>query len=473
MKPYLTMAMLAVSATATHAADLSTRAPYYKAPLAQVYDWTGFYAGVNVGVGVGQNKATNATPATNNASFFNLSPMGAAGGGQLGYNYQFGHWVVGAEADIQGITVEQSSTPAICATNCRGNGQLLSWFGTVRGRVGYATGPVLSYVTGGFAYGDVKTSELLVIGGVPGTFQNEQTRTGWTLGSGVEAALGGNWTGKIEYLYVDLGRTSDTFVLGGATRVLSSDIREHVFRAGLNYRFGGNATTVFASAPADWRGFYLGANAGSGISRDRFTQTIPAGGINESFTTQARGFLGGVQAGYNWQATSWVFGLEADFQGSTQKDDRICLVNCLQPFTLQDTEKLPWFGTVRGRIGYDIGQTLFYVTGGLAYGQTKTTITETFVGTTNVTSLSHTRTGWTAGGGIESPLEFLGWFGRNWTAKTEYLYVDLGSNSDSYNTTRTGFPNAPIGHTYANATREHIFRTGLNYHFNTPVIAKY
>jgi outer membrane immunogenic protein len=81
-------------------------------------------------------------------------------------------------------------------------------------------------------------------------------------------------------------------------------------------------------------------------------------------------------------------------------------------------------------------------------------------------SFSHTNAGWTLGAGIETPFRLLGLLGPNWTTKTEYLYVDLGSNSDNF----------MIGTTPATATRsvtEHVFRTGINYHFNSPVVAKY
>ena len=127
---------------------------------------------------------------------------------------------------------------------------------------------------------------------------------------------------------------------------------------------------------------------------------------------------------------------------------------------------LPWFGTVRGRLGYSVGSTLFYATGGLAYGSIKTKIaTNSFVGPVTQ-SFSHTNTGWTAGAGIETPFTLLGLLGPNWTTKTEYLYVDLGSTSDSF----------IFGATPATTTRsvtEHVFRTGINYHFNSPVVAKY
>ena len=120
---------------------------------------------------------------------------------------------------------------------------------------------------------------------------------------------------------------------------------------------------------------------------------------------------------------------------------------------------------MRGRLGYALGSTLFYGTAGYAYGGVKTSIdlrvTPPFGGT-----FSSTNSGWTAGGGIETPFSFAGLFGPNWTSKSEYLYVDLGSTADTLIVS-----NRPVQVT--TSVKEHIFRTGLNYHFNSPVIAKY
>ncbi|XIA62729.1 outer membrane protein [Bradyrhizobium sp. TZ2] len=172
-----------------------------------------------------------------------------------------------------------------------------------------------------------------------------------------------------------------------------------------------------------------------------------------------------MQAGYNWQAANWVFGLEADIQATSQSDDKTCVFSCLPGAQVAYDASLPWFGTVRGRLGYSVGSTLFYGTGGFAYGNVKTKLnTQSIVGPVTQ-SFSNTNTGWTAGAGIERPF-FLGILGPNWTSKTEYLYVDLGSTSDSF----------ILGAVPATSTRSvttHIFRTGLNYHFNPPVVAKY
>ena len=469
-----TTAFLAMAANA-QAADLAVKAPYSKAPVAMVYDWTGFYLGVNAGVGVGRNNQTLTFPGFPSFEQSYLSPFGALGGVQAGYNWQaptmFGRLVLGIEADIQGAGLRDNDT---CLLTCRAvpdiSGrfdQRIDWFGTVRGRAGFANGPVLRYFTGGFAYGNVKTSitENLQLAGFPATFTSNQTRVGWTVGSGVEAALGGNWTAKIEYLYVDLGNKRDTFALGGLPQTLDSEIRQNIYRVGLNYRIGGNGT--YAPGPAaNWTGFYLGGNFGSASARNETSLAVL--GTNEQFTLTPTGKIGGVQAGYNWQAANFVFGVEADIQGSTQKDNRTCVTNCQGAngtFANYDA-RLPWFGTVRGRIGYAAGPALLYATGGYAYGSVKTDISSAFLNGPVSSRFSETKGGWTVGAGIETPATLFSFFGPNWTSKSEYLYIDLGSTSGII-----ADPGGPAVST--TKVTEHIFRSGLNYHFNSPVVAKY
>ena len=468
LKKYLlATALVGLGSAPTLAADLAAR-PYTKAPaLAAVYDWTGFYIGVNAGVGIGRDRTQHDWIGTGTPYSFYTSPQGGFGGGQIGYNWQtgsvLGPIVFGVEADIQGAGLSDDRTNfSILGTNTAYR-QKLDWFGTARGRVGIANGPVLSYVTAGYAVGNVKTDATQSVLAFTSRFSTDRTQSGWVVGSGVEAALGGNWTGKIEYLYLNLGNKTDLSALFLANPI-NTEIRENIFRVGLNYRIGGTAYAPVAAA--NWTGFYLGGNFGSGTGRDRSSMSIPTTPLVETFNLAPDGINGGVQAGYNWQAANWVFGLEADIQGSTQKDNKTCVTFCAPGLYAAYDATLPWFGTVRGRLGYSVGSTLFYATGGLAYGSIKTRInTDAFVGPVTQ-SFSHTNAGWTAGAGIETPFRLLGLLGPNWTAKTEYLYIDLGSNSDSFI-----FGAAPA--TATRSVTEHVFRTGINYHFNSPVVAKY
>jgi outer membrane immunogenic protein len=258
------LAAMAV-ASAASAADLAAR-PYTKAPvMAPVYDWTGFYIGGNVGYSWGRSSDTSTL--TNGAGTVlfttgaGANMDGVIGGGQIGYNWQIQNWVWGLEADIQGSD-QKGRRDYLCPTGvCTppfgviavfpgpavpvALDQKLEWFGTVRGRVGVlATPQVLFYATGGLAYGEVNTSA--VIGAGAFGFNAHDTRVGYTVGAGVEGAIGGNWTAKLEYLYMDLGRTSGTFLttipaLGGGVLSYnySSRITDNIVRVGLNYKFGG------------------------------------------------------------------------------------------------------------------------------------------------------------------------------------------------------------------------------------------
>ena len=465
----LTTVFFGLGAAPSIAADLAARTYTKAPPLAAIYDWTGFYVGVNAGGGVGRDRTQHQPIAGQNYSLY-LQPQGALGGAQIGYNWQtnsvLGPIVFGVEADLQGAGLSDDRTnlnfAGLLSTNYS---QKLDWFGTVRGRVGLAKGPVLSYVTAGFAYGDVNTTITQSGPGLgPATFAVDRLQGGWTVGSGVEAALGGNWTGKIEHLYLNLGNRTDFAASLIFPSNVNTEIRQHIFRAGLNYRIGGNSNYQ-PVVTADWRGFYLGGNLGSGYGRDRSSLSVP-GPFVDTFNLAPDGFIGGVQAGYNWQAANWVFGVEADIQGSTLQDDKTCVLTCSAVVSAAYDAKLPWFGTVRGRLGYSVGSTLFYATGGYAYGNVKTAITtNSFAGIVNNT-FETTKSGWTAGAGIETPFILFGLLGPNWTTKTEYLYVDLGNTSDNF----------IIGAVPATTTRsvtEHVFRTGINYHFNSPVVAKY
>ena len=158
LKKYLlATALVGLGSAPTLAADLAAR-PYTKAPaLAAVYDWTGFYIGVNAGVGLGRDRLQHDLSGIGFAYSFYTSPQGGFGGGQIGYNWQtgsvFGPIVFGVEADIQGGGLSDDHTNFSGCSASRAYRQKLDWFGTARGRIGIANGPVLSYVTAGYAFG--------------------------------------------------------------------------------------------------------------------------------------------------------------------------------------------------------------------------------------------------------------------------------------------------------------------------------
>ncbi|MFK8250589.1 outer membrane protein [Ancylobacter terrae] len=193
------------------AADIAP-APYpTKAPPAIIaapsYDWSGFYIGGNAGYAWGDS--------SNPTGYASLSPDGWLGGGQIGVNYQFGNNVViGAEADLQGSDIND---------NVGSYGTKMDYFGTVRGRVGYAFDNVLPYLTGGFAWGH---NEVSFDGAT-----SDNTHVGWTVGAGLEYGISPNWTVKAEYLYLDLG--DEYYQSIGA----NTDVKANVGRVGVNYKF--------------------------------------------------------------------------------------------------------------------------------------------------------------------------------------------------------------------------------------------
>jgi outer membrane immunogenic protein len=215
------LAVLSV-AGAAHAADLARRQMAVKAPVyaPAVYNWTGFYVGINGGGAWGKSDWANPL----GSSSFNAN--GALIVGTAGYNWQMGQAVFGLEGDVDWSSIKGTGPATCLAAGCETKN---NWLGTFRGRVGYAFDRVLPYVTGGLAVGDIKANSALG--------SASETRAGWTAGAGIEAAITGPLTAKIEYLYADLGKTScPTGVCGGAA---ATDVsyRANILRAGLNYHF--------------------------------------------------------------------------------------------------------------------------------------------------------------------------------------------------------------------------------------------
>lgn len=257
-------AALLASTAGAYAADLPypTKAPAAAIAVIPPFSWTGFYIGGNAGYSWGESKATDVlfydstggvyTPAPgfysgNDVKFGGMD--GWIAGGQLGYNYQFeNNWVVGVEADFQWTGAEDSVDFYATASGPYYQAKAdLEWFGTVRARLGYAFDRLLVYGTGGFAYGKVKTNVSVsgLDGGVPDPFtttsgSDDTIGTGWTVGGGLEYALTDNWILRAEYLYVDLGKSSNTTYLAGTPgSYISSetDLTSNIVRAAISYKF--------------------------------------------------------------------------------------------------------------------------------------------------------------------------------------------------------------------------------------------
>jgi outer membrane immunogenic protein len=194
--------------------------PYYKAPAYEpAYNWSGFYLGLNGGGGWGRSAWTT-------TGSFDVS--GGLIGATAGYNYQINQAVLGVEGDIDWADINGSVTTAGCPSTTGTCTTGDNWLSTVRGRLGYAAGRFMPYVTGGLAVGDIKASG-------PGLAGTDTTNAGWTAGGGIEFAIAGHWTAKAEYLFVDLGHAACGPSCGAATQNVSW--RSNVGRLGINYRF--------------------------------------------------------------------------------------------------------------------------------------------------------------------------------------------------------------------------------------------
>jgi outer membrane immunogenic protein len=166
------------------------------------YSWAGPYVGGNLGYQWG-NVTHNPT-----------QPSGAEGGLQGGYNWQFGQFVVGGEADLQ-----------LSGSSDRFAGWKFSnpWFGTLRGRAGIALSNILLYGTAGLAFGELDGANFVV--------SESHFPAGWTVGFGAEVGFARNWSAKLEYLYVDLSETPFTLT------AVQNGYHFNVVRLGVNYRF--------------------------------------------------------------------------------------------------------------------------------------------------------------------------------------------------------------------------------------------
>ena len=296
-------------------------APLFKAPVLAAWSWAGPYVGANIGYSAGKSRTDAVfSDATTGAALFATGSSddlnGAIGGIQGGYNWQWGNWVAGIEADVQisgqGATPSYVCPGATCnpaivdfdapVTATFDQGHKLDSFGTLRARFGTTITPgLMAYATGGLAVGSIRSTVRLTgtgfdADGNPGLVSNTVStltqKAGWTVGAGLEGRLIGNLTGKVEYLYMDFGTVSAdvTNPLNATPIALASNSRitDNIVRAGLNYKldpavgiydaFTGFGAPLVYKAPAykappwaapvvttwTWAGPYLGVNVGYG-----------------------------------------------------------------------------------------------------------------------------------------------------------------------------------------------------------------
>jgi len=513
----------------------------YATPRDAIWTWTGLYIGANAGYAWGRfstdtvfTDASLGVPvgpvllASNSSSRLDRGFVG----GTAGYNWQLGDWLAGIESDLQ-FSHQRAPTMAACDTTICNSGfpgldtpvttnvsHNLDWFGTLRGRAGALIGPdMVAYATGGLAFGEIEHIGVIApISTGNDYFISRSMRGGWTAGGGIEARLGGNMTGKVEYLHMDFGRYSALATnIGNLTPVnvsFNSHISEDLVRLGLNYKFDPVAVYETAYAPDrsvtpaklaaprfvmktapgaawTWAGFYVGANAGyasSKLNNDTFANDGNLGTpiFATSSSASVKGAFGGIQTGYNWQSGVWVAGLETDIvmsmqrvHSSTDCPAAVCspmITNFEAPVRLDHTYSLDWFGTVRARLGVTLTPDVVpYVTGGFAaggiahfgniagfaFGGFDVNGNPIFNAAGQDFATRVVKPGWVLGGGIETRI-----FG-NVTGKIEYLHMDFGNE-----TTMTANPSntVPVAVTFNSRLKDDIVRLGLNYKFDPNLI---
>jgi outer membrane immunogenic protein len=410
------------------AADLPASPPDMplKAPAVAPFSYAGFYAGVHGGYGWGTLDESDATLiGTPTAS---LSPTGAFGGVQFGYNKMLSpHWLIGSEIDVSGGDLKASGTSTAAAPVSA----KIDMFGSARFRAGYVIDRLLLYGTGGSAW----ATDSFTQGGLFGR-NIPDDHVGWTAGVGAEYAFLGPWSVQLEYLYADLGSWSETLPFGGLSPI-TTKLKLSTAKLGVNYRFGESGGTAYAALPEtpvrtiSWTGGYIGAGVGYAMGKYSAlsSNSIPV----ESSSLKPAGAIGNIQLGYNWQfLPSWLVGFETDYSFANLKDS-----GTSTPSGLATSIKIDKLGTVRGRFGYVMNDFLFYATGGLAYAREQDSIEATF-------ATDYYTIGWAAGGGLAYAID------NNWSVKTEYIYADLGKThtvvdgvandtSDKFNIIRVGF----------------------------------
>jgi outer membrane immunogenic protein len=533
----------AMAVATASAADMGVvrKAP----PPVAVASWSGFYLGLGFGTRSTRTDAAVTAHTLGGVDLLaqtcaNAAPLGGCFSGEplndtafrinpyVGFNWQVApQWVVGIEADggfgnktttLSGMRYPATST--VSGLLADSFSVKTSWDVSARGRVGFLPDPsVLVYATGGIAWLHVESTSTCSTGFAcgaaglsPAVITDARTKTGWTVGGGLEAMLWANWIARAEYRYADFGTVShtDTRIDAGVAEVVSYDVRvrTHTATFGLAYKFDGNGPTapampvkapIYKAPPAvatnSWSGVYAGLGVGTRSTRTEATVTnftfsagaslaatcttfAPFGGCLTSEPLNDTAFRVSPYLGLNWQvAPQWVLGVEADW-GVADKTTTLAGVSypvsgfigglATETFSVKTT----WDASARGRVGFLTSPSvLVYATGGAAWLHVESTgscnTLPACPGFAPVTiTNSHTKTGWTVGGGLEAML----W--RNWIARGEYRYADFGtiSNTD----VRTLGPNV-FTVNYDLRTKTHTATFGLAYKFDwgSPVVAKY
>lgn len=518
-----------IAAVAANAADLPLKAP---APAsAPTASWTGFYLGSGLGFRTSQTRETFDTgrfpPNPFGATSEPLNGIALRASSYAGYNWQVApRWVLGIEGDVG--FAKQTTTFAgrpfpdqVFASFVRSDGisARTTWDTGIRGRVGFLLTPTtLVYAAGGAAWQpfDINTAcvsalcrsafHILAPGApfsiFPAFTNNSATKLGWTIGAGVETAIGGHWFARADFRYADYGDTTFTLTrfstapfLNPLVNTFDVTLRTHTATFGVAYKFGDEVAASSASVfdgvlpvnafafkmpvAASWSGLYAGLGLGLRASGTDATTTGPTdnpvlfqSGNAASEPLAGTAFRGAPYFGWNWQvAPRWVVGVEGDVGFADQ-------TTSLQGFGFSpgvpafETAKgdtfavrATWDTSARGRVGLLFTPTtLLYVTGGAAWQHFEVisscnSICKSGSFTPAVVTNSVTKAGWTAGLGLETILS------GNWFVRADYRYADFGPSALTV-TRHDNLSNA-ISTNFDVALRTHTAMIGVGYKFSS------
>jgi opacity protein-like surface antigen len=431
-----------------HAADLAL-APV-AAARAPAWSWSGFYAGVHLGNGWGNETWQSGTGRLNvtglNPFVGNGSGNGAVGGGQVGWNYQAGPWVVGAEAafgvaDINTITGCGKGNFS-CTTHIDG-------LGTLTGRFGYAFDQFLIYGKGGAAVADTHLGMVpfppdpefpLVVN--TSRFNGSATPWGWTAGGGVEFAFSPAMSAFAEYDFFDFGsRNVSVTDQDGNSGSINNSTSVHLIKLGLNYKIGQAlapwsvnavawpATSTRSPTAYSWTGVYVGGQVGGGWGQTSWNSATNAFGSRATNIFAgggtANGFAIGGQVGANYQLGAWVTGIESDASWADLDSNARCSTPYLgSGYTCRT--RIDALGTLTGRAGVTFDRLLVYGKGGAAWDVERHQAAPDIRELVNIFTSDDTRWGWTVGLGLEYA------FSPAWSGKVEYDYLNFANKKVAF-----------------------------------------
>ncbi len=468
--------LAALFGTPASAADMATKAPPPAYAPASLANWAGFYIGANAGGGV-----ANANVYDPDCFFCNDSTLHggfAELGGQGGYNWQFGHAIIGIEGDLNWQSFNRTSgvVATVEATTTK-----LDAFASVRLRAGMAFDRTLAYVTFGPAWGHANSVSTQFTNPSLTTIAEQATDKAWhggiAAGAGIEYMLAPNWAVRGEYLYIDY-TDAVNFLVPTTQGRKDYAYSEQIARVGLDYLFNGGATLAnvdprpllgkarTASIPAEgasWNGFYVGGNAGGGIAE---AQLLDPDSFFFGQAVDHAGFvtLGG-QAGYDAQWNAIVLGVVGDIDWASAKQNRPLALNGSLgaiPHSGTDQFRMDALASLRARIGLANDRSLFYVTAGPAWGHFNSTTTFITPPATTVRDTAPDDSwhfGLAAGAGVEFAID------PHWSVFGEYLFYNFDSKSAFFQPTAAGAAtDAQNRIDYAYSAQ--VARVGVNYSFD-------